>query len=321
MSVRIQNLTKYFGQTKAVDNLSFEVKNGEIIGFLGPNGAGKTTTARLITGYLAPSNGIVEVNGKDVRKFPYEVRRMIGYLPEENPLYPDMDVFDYLSLIAQLQGVQKTKISGRIREMVTLFGLKDVLHLDISKLSKGFRQRVGIAQAMIHDPSVLILDEPTNGLDPNQVMEFRSIIKQLKEEKTVILSTHALAEVQALCSRIIILGQGKKLADDTVPNLQKKFKDKDKFFVEVEKSTTVTFDTVQSALESLSDVLALSTISEDNETNNTVKFFIWSQKGIDIRKLIVNLCVEKQMTLLDLHLQYTSIEDIFHLLTTEKKSQ
>lgn len=186
MSIVVKNLTKSFGAVKAVDNLSFEIEKGEIVGFLGPNGAGKTTTARLITGYLRPTTGTVEVNGISVREKPLEIRQLIGYLPEENPLYPDMDVIDYLELIAQLQNVPGKQIKPRIREVVRVFSLNDVKHVSIGHLSKGFRQRVGLAQAVVHDPPVLILDEPTNGLDPNQTLEFRNYISDLARTKTII---------------------------------------------------------------------------------------------------------------------------------------
>ena len=320
MSIVVKNLTKYFGKTKAVDNLSFEVEPGEIIGFLGPNGAGKTTTARMITGYLAPTSGTIEIHGKDIQKDPYEARKMIGYLPEENPLYPDMDVVDYLDFIARLQGVNPKNILRSIKEVVKIFQLQDVKHLDIGQVSKGYRQRVGLAQAVIHDPPVLILDEPTNGLDPNQVVEFRNFIRNLAKRKTVILSTHALAEVQALCSRVIIIGKGRILADASIEELERKFKGREGFLVEVSPNDSVTVEIVQRYLESVENIEAVASLSTSDE-HETMKFYIESQGNRDIRRQLFNLCVEKRWTLLDMHRQRVRIEDIFQQLTMGKTSK
>ncbi|MBT8383121.1 MAG: ATP-binding cassette domain-containing protein, partial [Ignavibacteria bacterium] len=197
MSIVVNNLTKKFGTQRAVDNISFDVKEGEIVGFLGPNGAGKTTTMKIVTCYIAPSDGNVNVNGYSVLENQDEIKKKIGYLPENNPLYHDMPVLDYLKFVADLQAVSKDKVQSRISEMVHVCGLNVEKHKKIGELSKGFRQRVGLAQAMIHDPEILILDEPTSGLDPNQIVEIRKLIKELGKRKTVILSTHILPEVEA----------------------------------------------------------------------------------------------------------------------------
>src|SRR5713101_7252377 len=204
MSILVGNLSKLYGDAKAVDDISFEVHSGEILGFLGPNGAGKTTSMRIITCFLTPTTGKVKVEGMDVIEESLEVRRVVGYLPEQNPLYLDMNVVEYLEYAAQLQGVAKSIIPRRIREMVDVCGLGEMKHKDIGQLSKGFRQRVGLAAAMIHDPRVLIMDEPTSGLDPNQIVEIRSLIQNLGKQKTVVLSTHILPEVQATCNRVVI---------------------------------------------------------------------------------------------------------------------
>lgn len=319
MSIVVKNLTKSFGAVKAVDNLSFEVEKGEIVGFLGPNGAGKTTTARLITGYLRPTTGSVEVNGLDVREKPLEIRQMIGYLPEENPLYPDMDVLDYLELIAQLQNVPGKQIAQRIREVVRVFSLNDVKHVSIGHLSKGYRQRVGLAQAVVHDPPVLILDEPTNGLDPNQTLEFRNYISDLARTKTIILSTHALSEVQALCGRVIIIGKGRILADATLGELEKKYKGREGLLLEFERSEQCTPESVQRQLDALSGIEAYAALTGDERTS-TVRFYVETQKNIDLRKSIFDLAVTQGWSLIDLHKQRVRIEDVFHQLTTGRSS-
>ena len=321
MSVVVKQLVKYFGETKAVDNLSFEVRPGEVVGFLGPNGAGKTTTMRIITGYISPSSGTVEVNGKDVRKDPYSVRRQIGYLPEENPIYSDMDVIDYLEFTAQLQDVPKKDMPRRIREVITTFNLTDVKHRDIGQLSKGFRQRVGLAHALVHDPPVVILDEPTSGLDPNQVFEFRNFIGRIAKNKAVILSTHALPEVQAVCNRVIIIGKGKMLADSPIADLEKKIRGREVVLVAVERSAGVTAETVQRALETLESVEAIVPISGTDEGENTLSFYIESKKNIDIRKQIFKLCVDQGWTVVSLSKQRVRIDEIFHQLTTGKTTR
>jgi ABC-2 type transport system ATP-binding protein len=204
MTISVRNLTKTYGVQKAVDDISFEVKTGEVVGFLGPNGAGKSTTMRIITCYQSATEGDVVLDGISVRDNPDEVKKKIGYLPENNPLYYEMAVIDYLKFTAEIQGVEKSEIENRIKEMVRTCGLEDEKHKKIQELSKGYKQRVGLAQAMIHNPEVLILDEPTSGLDPNQIVEIRNLIKELGKEKTVILSSHILSEVEATCDRILM---------------------------------------------------------------------------------------------------------------------
>ena len=211
MDIKIQHLTKSYGFQKAVDDISFSVSTGEILGFLGPNGAGKTTTMKMITNYIPMDTGEVLIDGRSVQTG--EMQRHIGYLPENNPLYPEMPVMDYLAFCAALQRVPKADIPQRVREMVRVCGLDIEKHKKIGELSKGYRQRVGLAQAMIHDPAILILDEPTTGLDPNQIVEIRELIRQLGRQKTVILSTHILPEVEVTCDRILIINRGKIVAD------------------------------------------------------------------------------------------------------------
>lgn len=219
MSIKVSQLTKVYGSQKAVDGISFEVNRGEILGFLGPNGAGKSTTMKIATGFIPPSEGSVEVEGVDVTKDAIAARKQIGYLPEHNPLYLDMYVHEYLAFIGELHGLKGRALKDRIVEMISLCGLTVEQNKKIGMLSKGYRQRVGLAQALIHDPSVLILDEPTTGLDPNQLAEIRSLIKKISKDKTVILSTHIMQEVKALCNRVIIINAGSIVANDTVENL------------------------------------------------------------------------------------------------------
>jgi len=231
--ININNLCKYYGETKAVDDISFEIRQGEILGFLGPNGAGKSTTVRVITCFIPPTSGSVTVDGLDVTQQSLEVRRKIGYLPENTPLYQDMNPVEFLRYAAELRHIAKDQINTRIRKMVEVCGLQEVLAKNIAALSKGYRQRVGLAQALIHDPDILILDEPTSGLDPNQIVEIRNMIKELGREKTVILCTHILSEVQATCDRAMIINRGKIVADGTLEQLENSASGKTLLFIEI----------------------------------------------------------------------------------------
>jgi ABC-2 type transport system ATP-binding protein len=220
MSIKIQNLSKTYGTQRAVDDISFEVNKGEIVGFLGPNGAGKSTTMKILTGYIPATSGLAEVNGLDVKSNPMEIKRSIGYLPEHNPLYLDMYVREFLEFVGSLYGIKGSSLKNRVEEVINLVGLDREKHKKIGELSKGYRQRVGIAQAFIHDPEVLILDEPTTGLDPNQLVEIRHLIKQIGQNKTVVFSTHIMQEVEAICDRVIIINRGKIVADGKLAELQ-----------------------------------------------------------------------------------------------------
>ena len=222
MGINVRNLVKEYGSQRAVDDISFEVRTGDILGFLGPNGAGKSTTMKIITCYLRPNSGSVDLDGYNIEDHANEVRRRIGYLPENNPLYLEMSIVDYLAYSAALNQVEKNRINSRVREMIEITGLTKERHKLIGELSKGYRQRVGLAQALIHDPDVLILDEPTTGLDPNQIVEIRSLIKEIGKEKTIMLSSHILQEVEATCDRIIIINQGKIAADATTADLKRR---------------------------------------------------------------------------------------------------
>lgn len=223
--IRFENLTKYYGDVCAVDHVSFEVKKGEILGFLGPNGAGKTTTYRILTGYLQATSGTIKVKDYDIHENLLEIKKLIGYLPESAPVYHDMLVYDYLNYIADIRGVPADKKLDHIKELANLCSLNEVMHKTVNQLSKGYRQRVGIAHALMGDPEILVLDEPTVGLDPNQIAETRDIIKRIGKEKTIIFSTHILSEAEATCDRIVIINDGKLAADYTKEKLEELTKD------------------------------------------------------------------------------------------------
>jgi len=307
MNIQIENLSKRYGPQKAVDNISFSVKTGEILGFLGPNGAGKSTTMKIITGYLALGDGDVIINGNSLKQSGDEIKKHIGYLPENNPLYTDMPVIDYLAFCAALQGVKSENVDERVREMVKVCGLNAEKHKKIGELSKGFRQRVGLAQAMIHNPEILILDEPTTGLDPNQIVEIRKLIRELGKEKTVILSTHILPEVEATCDRILIINKGKIVADGTSETLRKQASGTEIVKVRIEDGGT---SEIQSALSSLSSVQQVELA--DPSMN---RFEIQSKPGESSKRGIFKLCVERGWVLTEINSLETRLEDIFRNLT------
>ncbi len=307
MEVSVENLTKSYGFQKAVDGISFKVNTGEIVGFLGPNGAGKTTTMKIITCFMGPNEGDVKVGGISVQTNPEEVKKHIGYLPETNPLYKEMPVIDYLQFVAEIQGVPKGKIRGRILEIVSICGLKGEKYKKISELSKGYQQRVGLAQALIHDPEVLILDEPTSGLDPNQIVEIRELIKKIGREKTVILSSHILAEVEATCDRILIISQGKLVADSTASTLRKQAQDKEIIKVTIEDGDR---NEIFRCLQSIETVELVDLLPD-----YTQAFEIQSKASMNSRRAIFKLCVEKGWSLTEMTPVERKLEDVFRDLT------
>lgn len=321
MSVAVNALTKYYGPKKAVDSLSFTVETGQIVGLLGPNGAGKTTVVRMLTGYLTPSSGTITIGGKSVRDNLFDVRRMIGYLPEDNPLYHDMDVVEHLQFMADLQEVPRKIVPRRIKSLVETFNLQDVKNVEVGRLSKGFRQRVGLAQAMLHLPQLLILDEPTNGLDPNQILEFRQYIRHIGREKTVILSTHTLSEVQAVCDRVIIMDHGKKLADSPINDLAVQFEGTQRFFVGLDLPDGYDPERVEHLLKGLEGVLAVSLLSEQDDGERTRGFFLEARREGGLRKQLFQLCVQQGWVLAHLHRGRVQIEDVFHRITTGQAHQ
>jgi ABC-2 type transport system ATP-binding protein len=305
MSVIVSNLTKTFGDQRAVNDLSFEVKQGEILGFLGPNGAGKSTTMKMITTYLQPTSGTATVCGHDVIKDQMDVRRHIGYLPEHNPLYKDMYIKEYLQFIARIHKVDNAK--NRIVELIETTGLQKEQHKLISSISKGYRQRVGLAQALLHDPDVIILDEPTSGLDMNQLIEIRALIKKLGETKTVIFSTHIMQEVQALCDRVIIINEGKLVADDPIDMLQKRLKGEDVIYLELDKK----YDA--SALESINGVNSVTRVSPTEYT-------IGANNVTDIRPNIFHLATQQNWVILEMRREQKNVEYIFQQLTKKQNA-
>jgi ABC-2 type transport system ATP-binding protein len=313
MSITVRNLTKLYGEQKAIDDLSFDVKTGEILGFLGPNGAGKTTTMKIITCYMPPTHGTVEVDGLNISDQSLEVRKKIGYLPEMNPLYLDMNVLDYLEYSARLHGLRSGQMQSRVKEMVHVCGLEEVRHKDVGELSKGYRQRVGLAQAMIHEPDVLILDEPTSGLDPNQIVEIRNLIKHLGQAKTVILSTHILTEVQATCNRVLIINEGKIVADGSPERLQREFHGAEALTLEVRTNATDPVGQLLPKLQSLPAITQATLLSQEGSVS---RFELHADKGSDIREAAFRLAVDEGWVLLELHRKTTTLEDVFHKLTT-----
>ncbi len=317
MSIRVENLTKYYGQQAAVKDISFEINTGQIVGFLGPNGAGKSTTMKMITTYLAQTEGKVFVDGLDTEEKAIEVRKKIGYLPEQNPLYLDMNVIDYLRFAAELESVPKGDIDSAIERVVDLCGLDEVRHKDIGELSKGFRQRVGLAQAMVHNPEVLILDEPTSGLDPNQIIEIRKLIKKLGKEKTLVLSTHIMQEVEATCDRVLIINKGEIVADGSPDSLQDKFRGQVEINL-VLKKDSIDKDLIERALASISNVERARVQKVDD---TTITFHVSAKKGSDVREEIFRKIVTMNLVLLEMNKEEKSLEDIFRQLTknSEKK--
>lgn len=313
MSISVRNLTKVYGDQTAVHDISFDVRTGEILGFLGPNGAGKTTTMKILTCYMPPTAGTVEVDGLNIADHSLEVRRKIGYLPEMNPLYLDMNVLDYLAYSAELHGIRGAAASHRIREMVHVCGLESVRHKDIGEMSKGFRQRVGLAQAMIHEPEVLILDEPTSGLDPNQIVEIRNLIRQLGQAKTLILSTHILPEVQATCDRVLIINEGKIVANGSPEQLQNEFHGAESVTIELIAGDADPLHAVAPALRTLPGVSSAAFLSAEGRI---ARFEIHAERGTDVREAVFHLAVRNAWVLLEMHRKVTTLEEVFHKLTT-----
>jgi ABC-2 type transport system ATP-binding protein len=307
MAISVENLSKIYGTQRAVDNISFEIKTGEVVGFLGPNGAGKSTTMKIISCYMAATEGSVKMDEFSVNNEPNEIKKRIGYLPENNPLYLEMPVIEYLRFCAEIQGVEKALISSRIHEMVSKCGLESEKHKKINELSKGFRQRVGLAQAMIHDPELLVLDEPTTGLDPNQIVEIRKLIKELGKEKTVILSSHILSEVEATCDRILIINKGRIVADGTSDTLRQKAAGNELLTVTIEDESK-NWDVVSKNLLALSSVETISKLKDGS-------YSVQSKPDASSRKQIFEMCVENGWYLTELTGIETKLEDVFRELT------
>ncbi|MCK5029487.1 MAG: gliding motility-associated ABC transporter ATP-binding subunit GldA [Bacteroidales bacterium] len=304
MSIQVKDLSKIYGQQKAIDQISFEIKTGEIVGFVGPNGAGKSTTMKILTGFIPPSSGEAKINDLDLIEKSLEIRKHIGYLPENNPLYLDMYVKEYLEFVAGIYKLGK-KTKSRIEEIIEQTGLSIEQKKKIGALSKGYRQRVGLAQALIHDPAILILDEPTSGLDPNQIIEIRNLISTVGKEKTVMLSTHIMQEVEAICDRIIIINKGKIVADDSIDSIYSHTQDQlITVIVEFDKAPN------QKQLENIELVDKVAKVNDKN-------WLIQSTSTEDIRPKIFNFAVKSDLAVLSMQKKEKSLEEVFQELTRQ----
>jgi ABC-2 type transport system ATP-binding protein len=307
--IEIKNLTKKFGANIILNDISFSVKSGEILGFLGPNGAGKSTTMKIITSFWTPTSGSVEIDGLNTLDNSIETRKKIGYLPETVPLYDDMRVFEYLKFVAEVRGITKDKIKDRMREVVEKCGLKNVLRQPIEELSKGYRQRVGLAQAIMHNPDILILDEPTTGLDPNQIAEIRNLIKDLGKEKTVIFSTHILSEVSATCDRVIIINNGKIAGEGSPSELMAKAGTKEIIYVKIKGPK----DDIVNKISVLENVDRIE--MKDKESEDIYGYEIEPKAGIDLREHLSMAVMNNGWSILEFNKKSVSLEDVFRELT------
>lgn len=303
MSISVQSLTKIYGAQIAVNDISFEIPKGQIVGFLGPNGAGKSTTMKMITGYLPPTKGTALVCGFDVQAQPMQLRKRIGYLPEQNPLYYEMYVREYLEFAAGIHQIDKSLKKGRIEEMIKMTGLSKEAHKKIGTLSKGYKQRVGLAQAMIHNPDVLILDEPTSGLDPNQIVEIRDLIISIGQEKTVLLSTHIMQEVEAMCSRVIIINNGNIVADDQIQKLQQSGN----------RSTLIVGFEQEISKEQLLQIKGIGKV----EFMGNKRWKLFTDKPEELRKSIMQWALNNDINISALQSETQSMEDVFRSATQQ----
>ena len=310
--ISVKNLTKYYGDFQALKGISFEIKSGEIVGILGPNGAGKSTTLRILTCYFNPTSGDAIIDGKSILDEENNVKKIIGYLPESAPLYNDMCVFDYLVYMADIQELERSKLNERLHYVVNVCGLKEVISKPIGELSKGYKQRVGLAGAIIHDPKILILDEPTNGLDPNQIVEIRELIKELGKEKTVLVSTHILSEVEATCSRAIIINKGNIIADDTPENLSLNFGNNNKS--STIKISIKTNDNIESVKEKLLNVSDIYKVEIEDNFNNIKELTIYSNSE-EPRDEIYRFIKSTDWIIYEMTRVKENLETVFHTLT------
>ncbi len=310
--IHVENLTKYYNQFCAVDQISVDIHKGEVLGLLGPNGAGKTTTLRMLTGYFMPTSGTIRVKDYFLDENLLEIKKLMGYLPESAPLYHNMLVFDYLDYVAKIRGLDKDQRTFRIRQLVDLCGLGEIMHRSINELSKGLNQRVGLAHAMMTDPEILILDEPTSGLDPNQIVEIRKIIRQIGEEKTVILSTHILSEVEATCDRVVIINNGKIVADDRMENLKQTAGQK--HFIHLEL-LNADFQDVRLGLNGIQGVVNTEQI--DETPGDSLRVRLACESAADLRETIYQTIKQTSWVLIGFHQETKTLETIFRELTKE----
>ena len=314
--ISVENLNKYYGDFHALKGVSFEINAGEIVGILGPNGAGKSTTLRILTCYLSPTSGNAIIDGKSILNNEREVKKVIGYLPESAPLYDDMSVFDYLVYMADIQELERSRLNERLNYVVNACSLKDVISKSIGELSKGYKQRVGIAGAIIHDPKILILDEPTNGLDPNQIVEIRELIKELGKEKTVLISTHILSEVEATCSRAIIINQGNVIADADPKHLTLNSNNENKTSVRI-KLSIKTNDDKNKIIEKLKKIEHIYDIKA--EDNGALKDITIYSNDEDPREKIYTFIKSTDWIIYEMFRERENLEEVFHTLTKGDK--
>ena len=309
--IHVENLTKYYSQLCAVDQINLDIQKGEILGLLGPNGAGKTTTLRMLTGFLQPSSGSINIKGLSIDRHVLKIKKLLGYLPESAPLYHDMLVFDYLKYVSAIREVDSEQKLTRIRQLADLCGINEVMSKPIGELSKGYKQRVGLAHAMMNDPEVLILDEPTSGLDPNQIVEIRKIIKEIGKEKTIILSTHILSEAEATCDRIVIINQGKIVADGNTENLKQSASGKNIMHLCLQHADFKSVETKLSKLDGIENVARMA------ETESELEIRLTYRSTGDLRPDVYQAIKETDWVLLDFHQETQSLENVFRELTKE----
>jgi ABC-2 type transport system ATP-binding protein len=309
--IHVENLTKYFGDVRAVDHIGLDIQKGEILGLLGPNGAGKTTTLRMLTGFLRPNEGSIRVKGYTIEEHSLEIRKMLGYLPESAPLYHDMLTYDYLSYVADIRDLEKKEKHARIRHMADLCGLNEVMHKPIGELSKGYKQRVGLAHAMMNDPEILVLDEPTSGLDPNQIVEIREIIKQIGKEKTIVVSTHILSEAEATCDRVVIINQGKIVADGTMESLKHTASGESLITLSLQKAEK------EAVVRELGSVEGIVGVLVGDDDTDVLEVKVTCRSAEDLRGAIYDRIKQTDWTLLEFYQERQSLERIFQKLTVE----
>ncbi|MDB9822616.1 ABC transporter ATP-binding protein [Deltaproteobacteria bacterium] len=310
--IHIQGLTKYYNNLCAVDHIDLEIRKGEIMGLLGPNGAGKTTIMRMLTGFLTPTSGAIQVKEYDIDEHPLEIKKLMGYLPESAPLYHEMLTFDYLNYVADIRNLDKERKGYRINQLADLCAINDIMHKPIGELSKGYKQRVGLAHAMMNDPEILVLDEPTSGLDPNQIIEIRNIIRQIGKEKTVILSTHILSEAEAACDRVVIIDRGKIVADGDVDTLKQSAGEE--YIINI-SLRNATFEEVKEELKFLDGITLTRPMDEDKKV---LRLRLICRSSKDIREELYLRIKQTGWILLELHQEAQTLERVFRKLTREK---
>ncbi len=309
--INVEGLTKYYDDFCAVDHISFEIKKGEILGLLGPNGAGKTTTLRMLTCYFPPTEGTIKVKDMDIRKDSLDIKNCIGYLPESAPLYQDMLVYDYLEYVAGIRGITPEKTEARLQELADICGLREIMHRSVHELSKGLKQRVGLAHALMSDPEIMVLDEPTSGLDPNQIVEIRELIKRIGREKTVILSSHILSEVEATCDRVVIINKGKIVADGTMEDLKKSGQSDYSISLTLSGAS---FKDLEKELKKLGGIVK---VEESESSKGNTSATIYSNSAEDIRPSIYKTIKNKDWILLEFRQEKKTLEELFRELTKE----